>query len=284
MKSAAPRIGDLRAVYELTNQCRDLGDDNTVWRRHWFAGVAALVGADLVLGGELGGVRAGVPRDLGTAEWGWENGFNRAGWLRSLELLRENPGYSSLMSEYGGRVCQTDGVALRGSELVREVEWVREVEYQEVYRTIGVHHNLWCFRFIGGAADEVHGQIIGRAVGRRDFTEREKAIVAEAYAALTPLLGGALARFSEPAPSGLAPRVRDVLRCLLDGDSDKQVAARLGLSRYTVNQYVKVIFRHFRVTTRAELLARWVRRGWGARCAWADNETARGPNGPRADE
>jgi DNA-binding CsgD family transcriptional regulator len=66
----------------------------------------------------------------------------------------------------------------------------------------------------------------------------------------------------------LPPRVRDVLRCLLEGDSDKQVAARLSISRYTVNQHVKAIFRHFRVTTRPELLARWVRRGWSNGFAW----------------
>lgn len=269
--SSALRLRDLRAVHELVGQCRELGDDNALWRRHWFAGVAALAGADLVLGGELGGVRAGAPRDLGTAEWGWENGFDRSGWVRALELLQENPGYSVLMSQYIPRVCRTDGVALCGSELAREPEWVRAVEYQQVYRVIGVHHNLWCFRFIPGASDEAHGQIVARGAGRRDFTPREKAVVAEAYAALTPFLGGALARFREPSPAALAPRVRDVLRCLLEGDSDKQIAARLGIGRHTVNQYAKVIFGHFGVNTRPELLARWVRRGWGARFAWADD-------------
>jgi DNA-binding CsgD family transcriptional regulator len=44
----------------------------------------------------------------------------------------------------------------------------------------------------------------------------------------------------------------------------------LSISRYTVNQYTKIVYRHFGVQGRAELLARWVKRGWGARCAWAD--------------
>jgi DNA-binding CsgD family transcriptional regulator len=57
--------------------------------------------------------------------------------------------------------------------------------------------------------------------------------------------------------------VRQVLGCLLEGDSDKQAAARLRVSRYTVNQYVKLIFTHFNVTTRGELLARWIKRKWG---------------------
>jgi DNA-binding NarL/FixJ family response regulator len=68
----------------------------------------------------------------------------------------------------------------------------------------------------------------------------------------------------------LSPRLRQVLRCLLEGDADKHVAARLCLTRNTVNQYAKVLFRHFGVRSRAKLLARWARRGWGGRFAWAD--------------
>lgn len=79
---------------------------------------------------------------------------------------------------------------------------------------------------------------------------------------IAPLVGGPLARFGEPSPADLPPRVRDVLRCVLEGDSDKQLAARLGIGVYTVNQYTKHLYRHFRVRGRSELLARWVRRGW----------------------
>jgi DNA-binding NarL/FixJ family response regulator len=76
----------------------------------------------------------------------------------------------------------------------------------------------------------------------------------------------------EPAPTQLPHRLRQVLRCLLEGDSDKQIAARLTISPYTVNQYTKIIYRHFGVSARSELLARWVRRGWGGRFAWADDQ------------
>ncbi len=56
--------------------------------------------------------------------------------------------------------------------------------------------------------------------------------------------------------------MRQVLACLLEGDGDKQIAARLRLSLHTVNEYTKVIFRHFGVRSRPELLTRWVRRKW----------------------
>ena len=46
---------------------------------------------------------------------------------------------------------------------------------------------------------------------------------------------------------------------LLAGDSEKQVAAKLGLSRHTIHVYVKQLYKHYEVSSRAELLAQWVK-------------------------
>jgi len=43
---------------------------------------------------------------------------------------------------------------------------------------------------------------------------------------------------SEPGPDASSPRLQQTLACLLDGDSEKQLVARLGLSRATIPQYV----------------------------------------------
>ncbi|MGH7279612.1 MAG: helix-turn-helix domain-containing protein, partial [Candidatus Rokuibacteriota bacterium] len=45
------------------------------------------------------------------------------------------------------------------------------------------------------------------------------------------------------------------LACLVEGDSEKQIAARLGLSPTTVHQYVTALYRHFGVRSRGKLLA-----------------------------
>jgi DNA-binding NarL/FixJ family response regulator len=47
-----------------------------------------------------------------------------------------------------------------------------------------------------------------------------------------------------------------VLSRLLAGESEKEAARRLGLSRATVHEYVTDLYAHFGVHTRAELLAR----------------------------
>jgi len=55
---------------------------------------------------------------------------------------------------------------------------------------------------------------------------------------------------------GLPPRLRDTLRCLLAGDSEKQVASRLILSPHTVHVYVKKLYKLYDVNSRSELLAK----------------------------
>ena len=79
---------------------------------------------------------------------------------------------------------------------------------------------------------------------------------------LAPLVGRELATANDPRPSELAPRLRQTLRCLLEGDSEKQIAARLHLSGGTVHQYVTGLYRYFRVSSRAELMAYFLRRRW----------------------
>jgi len=95
-------------------------------------------------------------------------------------------------------------------------------------------------------------------------------MIGQAHSLIAPLIGGPLARFSDPSPADLPPRVRQVLRCLLEADGDKEIASRVGISVHTVNQYTKMIYQHFGVNGRAVLLARWIRRGWGGRFAWAE--------------
>jgi DNA-binding CsgD family transcriptional regulator len=273
------RASDVRAAYLLAGECRELGDDPILWRQHWYRRAAALAGADVVMGGEMAGARAGRPRDLGTISWGWENGFNRAGWDAAVAEFRDDPNLvlTPPLRRYIRRLVRgADGAALSRSDLMADRPWYRSWNYGELNSVVGVDHTVWCFGSLPlGDGDELDGVLMSRAIGRRDFSAREKAIIRELHAAVAPLIGGPLARFADPSPSALPPRLRQVLRCVLEGDSDKMVAARLRLSRHTVNEYVEQVFRHFGVRSRPELLARWVRRGWGGRFAWADPDTDR---------
>ena len=49
-------------------------------------------------------------------------------------------------------------------------------------------------------------------------------------------------------------------KALLEGDSEKQAAARVGLRTSTVHSYVRDLYRRYGVRSRGEPMARFVRR------------------------
>jgi DNA-binding CsgD family transcriptional regulator len=270
-RSARLRVDDLRAIHQVVGECRDLGDDPVAWRQHWFGHLARTTGAGLIVGGEVTGGCSGPIQPVGTAERGWENGFDRAAWLRVMATEHGSDiVVSPLVKGCFDRLAREDGVCLSMSDVVDDRTWRRSLYYDAIHRPTGLGHTMACFLPLAGEGDEYSGVTLAReANARRDFGPREKLLVQESHAALLPLVGGPLARFTDPSPAELPPRVRQVLRCLLEGDGDKQIASRLKLSPYTINQYVKHIFKHFGAQSRTELLARWVRRGWANGFSWA---------------
>jgi Bacterial regulatory proteins, luxR family len=84
-----------------------------------------------------------------------------------------------------------------------------------------------------------------RARGEREFSPREQRLLRFFHEELGALIGRSLVSDTEPHPAKLSPRLRQTLVCLLEGDSEKQVASRLGLSQATTHQYVTALYRHF---------------------------------------
>lgn len=266
-RSARPRASDLRAVARLSHECRDLGDDAAAWRRHLVRGLDRLVGASLAQTGDgrltPAGGAAGEFLYLGV-----EAGDPAA--LRCMaEQLARSAYYNPIFGPYLREQARENGVCRTRPELVADAAWYGSA-YFELHRALGADATLYCNWLL--PTGETSVLALGRPVGEPDFSDRQKAVVAAAHALVAPLIGGPLARFSDPSPSALPPRARQVLRCLLDGDGDKLIAARLGVTRAAVNQHVKRIFRHFGVASRAELLACWVRRGWGNGFARTDSD------------
>jgi len=56
----------------------------------------------------------------------------------------------------------------------------------------------------------------------------------------------------------LTPRQRQILNCLLRGDSEKQIALKLHISPQTVRTYIKKLHKSLGVRSGGELLARFV--------------------------
>jgi DNA-binding CsgD family transcriptional regulator len=265
-RSAQLRLEDWRAILRLVGECRELGDDHHAWRNHLLSRLARLVDADLGFCGEMAGLRARRAATIGVTHWGWENGFDQKCFLENFARLEHDSSTFATINAYFERAVRKDGVCHTRREIAPDRWWYRSVDYQELSRPIGYDHTLWCFRALDwGARDEFSGIVLNRRLGAGDFRAREVTIVRELHAEVARAIGGPLARYADPSPRALSPRARQVLACLLEGEGDKQIAARLNVSRFTVNHYAKLIFQHFQTGGRAELQGRWIRRGWGAR-------------------
>jgi len=158
---------------------------------------------------------AGVGRDWASAECAASIYYLHGSGSKCRK--NSNPFYLLGLQRYFPLFQLHDGIALGRTDLISNREWDRSFDLQVIHHTIGVDHVLWCFRSIPDAADEQIGMIALRQNGRKDFQARDKAILAEAHAQVAMLVGGTLARFGEPSPTELPPRIRQILRCLLGG-------------------------------------------------------------------
>ena len=106
------------------------------------------------------------------------------------------------------------------------------------------------------------------ALGEKGFTASWAAgqalplarATAEGSAVLTDLLVGAPPT-AQPEPGTLTPRERDVLRMLVAGKTDREIADALYVSRRTVTTHTSNLFAKLGVASRTEAAARAVRDG-----------------------
>lgn len=246
---------DLRSCFRLVGECRELGREPEVWRRHMIEGLARLLGTQVAIAGE-------------------------AQWLRGPQFFRTEPPVESGWASPKARECFYDylrqhgpaqdpiiralarfegqAVTRRRQELVSDRRWYGSEHYNEYLRRAEIDS---CLHSLFPIDREQRFNIVCffRAVGDRPFGARESALLHLFHHELGPLVGNRLTTESTDSRRVLAPRVRQTLACFLDGASEKEAAVQLGLSVATVHQYAKALYRHYGVRSRAGLLALWLR-------------------------
>lgn len=76
---------------------------------------------------------------------------------------------------------------------------------------------------------------------------------------------GALLAATEDIAPQLSPREKSILRCLIDGDSNKCIARKIDIAEATVKVHVKAILRKIRVHNRTQAAIWGMNNGWLAR-------------------
>lgn len=248
-KSDLLRVQDVRDAYRLIGECRDLGGDPTQWQRRMLDGACRLFGVPAAAGGE--GRWIGSHRGIEVVS-ALEAGLDARGRELYMAYLRElGPGGDPVFQA----LCHVPGrlVTRTRRQLVSDSAWYRSAAW-EYQRPIGIDEQLVSVYQVSddGAVSAIS---LHRGARTGGFSAREQRLLSFLHEELGRLIGRALVSATEPSPDRLSPRLRQTLACLLEGDSEKQVAARLSLSRATTHQYVTALYRHFGVQSRAQLLA-----------------------------
>lgn len=141
-------------------------------------------------------------------------------------------------------VLQTPGEVVTRKLADAPCEWIKH----ELHRPASVDSSIISLRRIGGGLSRL--LIVKRAWGDRAFEDED-------CETLDLFLSEHESLFAPPeAPTPhLSPRERETLDLLMMGLPEKLIAARMGVSRHTVHDYVKVVYRKHGVGSRPELMA-----------------------------
>lgn len=249
--SAAPtnrrlRLGHVRAVFRLLSEVRDVGLSPLAWRRHMLAGLLRLVDASTGVAAEIAVPRRpGNPRLLGTVI----AGVNDRRLVAVYRSVLERGGFGLDMRP-DGHAGRSSATFTRTRQQIAEQRAWRQRPDLDPWRALDCEFFLCSSQALpvrGGA----HLIVLTRPARKRPFDELDRRIIALFHAEL----GRLWLRSDADDDAELPPQLQRTLELLLDGLSEPEIVARLGLSPHTVHDHVKRLYRHFRVNSRAQLLA-----------------------------
>jgi DNA-binding CsgD family transcriptional regulator len=253
--STQPTLAQIRSVFRLLGEMRELANDRAAWRNRMVFGLCELLGArqGSVIGLE-GFHPGGEMRLIDAVHGGWANPLAAAIWeghLRSGEFKKD-----VLLIE---AQQDPDIVAAKlRAELVPDEQFYAAPLVRELLPMMEIDsHVLGWQRMPGGG--EALGLTFHRELGARAFSAKERVLLRLFIEELHLLRqDGKLGPTQVEVPP-LSRREQQVLDRLLAGASVKETAGKLSLSVRTVEDYVKTIYRKHGVHSRGELMARYVR-------------------------
>jgi DNA-binding CsgD family transcriptional regulator len=262
---------DVAGLLRISGEVGELKEDMCLRRAHILDGLLGLIGGCSAVCSEID------PRYVHGSGWAVANSITCAGGLSASQqqmidryltghLAALDPCIPHLLSD------ANPVVTIRRSDVISDASWRRSDHYNEVRRPLGFGESIYAkfttpdgrhlkLSFHRELNDPPYGEHHVRLL--HVFNEN----LAGLYSATTHSATANAIESSARTPKAenqvetLPMRLRPVLRRLLAGDAEKQVAQKLGLSPHTVHEYTKGLYRSFSVNSRAELLAKFVVNG-----------------------
>jgi DNA-binding CsgD family transcriptional regulator len=260
-RSQRLRLKDVRDAYRLIGECREvaaLSEPGRPWWRHMLAGLCPLVGAQVGIAGVFRHFATPRQQILAVEELGWSGRAERAHFLRYQADGGERR--DPVFQQFAGQL-DAPLVTRSREQLLADRCWHNSTIYNEYLKPAGIDGKIMSLCALPGNKAMSHLLTLKRPPGQREFEPRELRLVHLFHHELNEVLGTNLVSPAPAAAEALPPRLRQVLACLLAGDSEQQVALQLGISPHTVHEHVKRLHRRFGVASRGELLACLLTRG-----------------------
>jgi hypothetical protein len=251
VRSDKLRLRDLRAAYRLIGECRELGRDPMAWRRHMLDGLRQLTGAQIALYLQIDRLGTDDETIAEPLDAGFLDDADRALWLHYQQenAHRDDPFHQRYYRDFTGALRTR-----RLESVVDAAEWRRSRHYNEYIRACRLEDRITSSVDLSPATAAAQVIVLHRSAADGYYSRRDARLVHVFHHELTGLLGRQLVLPGETMPRRLPMQLQHVLVCLLQGDAEKQVADRLGLSRHTVNRHVQRLHHHFAVHSRGELM------------------------------
>jgi hypothetical protein len=245
---------EMAVLLRLGSEVAGLPADKVVRRRHVIDTLRQMVGAATACCFEANRTGGSGLAHPGTIVY--SDGTPHTDDPRQNYLLRgtpANPAARPILQSPEAYLTQ------RRSAVLDDAHWYGSEHFHAVTRPLNLDDSI-CSR-LRLPDENVLYMAIHREIGDEPFTERHCELVqffnVHAFR-LYHVPGKADPAKDDPRVKALPPRLRPVLFGFLDGDGEKQVATKLGLSPHTVHQYAKLLYRHFEVSSRGELLSQFI--------------------------
>jgi DNA-binding CsgD family transcriptional regulator len=243
---------DIRNVMRLIGDMRDIKGD--AGRTQLIQGLCELMGARQ--GSVLhfqGFTPTGNPRLDGFVGGGWASPEAARLWEATMATgnWRGDPVLNQATQ------VTTPSNAFRRCELVNDKDYYSSESYNLIAKAAGVDDTLVAW-FQENTPGSVTAMAFQRGWGESQFSPRQREMMALVVDEMRVLYEAGKLNKNSPIPQNLPPRLSRLLGELLTGKGEKQIATALGLSRFTVNDYAKDLYRYIGVESRAELMAKFI--------------------------
>jgi DNA-binding CsgD family transcriptional regulator len=244
------RLRDVRDVFRLLSEIRELGSDPKVWRPHMVKRLCKVFGAEIVISSEVHARTMKKPGQTKIIDIGW--GCDAEGNVWDIHSERDDENLEAWWLTKCSR--KTAHAKSEGAEHETEEEGVAVAvkPLKPVYGGKSFVMSQYPLPHIA-AVDQLG---LHRAFGDAPFSATEHKLVRMFHVELGRLWRKDVLKQAGDPTSDLPPRLSQTLAELLAGLSEKEIAAKLDLSRHTIHNYVKALHQRFEVSSRGELLAK----------------------------